>query len=158
MIECRWFSSYYGAVHSKAREPALYRLWLNIRNRCNNPRTPDYRYYGGRGIKVCARWDRFDTFAHDVGPHPSGGLTFDRINTNRDYEPGNVRWATRQTQARNRNYCTLTLVDAEIIRRLYGNGRGRWKRVGKVTQAELAKRYGVNQAHISQVIRGVSWQ
>jgi hypothetical protein len=112
-------------------------------------RTHDYRYYGGRGIKVCARWDNFDAFAHDVGDYPGKGWTLDRINNDGNYELGNVRWATRRTQARNRNYCVLTKYDADKIRRLYDEG---------IIQTELAVMFNVHQAHISAIIRRIIWK
>src|SRR5436190_21829271 len=85
----------------------LYRLWHNIRTRCGNLNAPDYKYYGGRGITICARWNNFDLFVADIGPHPGSGWTLDRVDNNGNYEPNNVRWATRKTQGRNRTYCKL---------------------------------------------------
>ena len=129
---------------------ALYRLWLNLRNRCNNPKTPDFHYYGGRGIRVCPQWDYFVVFAADVGAHPGSGMTLDRIDNDKDYEPGNVRWATRQTQARNRpGYNVLDKPTADAIRAAYA--------AGGVTQTVLAQRHGITQTHVSRVIRGRMW-
>jgi hypothetical protein len=78
-----------------------YRIWLSMMNRCRNPNVDRYECYGGRGIKVCERWHAFDNFLADVGPIPAP-LSIDRINNDGDYEPGNVRLATRKEQAANR--------------------------------------------------------
>jgi len=79
----------------------VYSVWHGIRQRCNNPNNPAFEYYGGRGIKVCDRWNNsFDNFIADMG-QPEG-LTIDRIDNNGDYEPGNCQWVTRATQQSNR--------------------------------------------------------
>lgn len=72
-----------------------------MRGRCLNPADLGYRYYGGRGISVCARWDDFRNFLSDMGERPPG-MELDRIDNDRDYEPTNCRWATRQEQLLNR--------------------------------------------------------
>jgi hypothetical protein len=60
-------------------------------NRCENPNGSDWKYYGARGISVCPEWrDSFAVFLADVGPKPSPGLSIDRIDTNGNYEPGDL--------------------------------------------------------------------
>lgn len=83
-----------------------HRIWLQMRYRCSAQTSPDYARYGGRGIKVCARWDSFEAFMEDMGPRPSQLHSLDRVDNSGNYEPGNVRWASKTEQARNR-YDTL---------------------------------------------------
>ena len=82
------------------RTPTYY-TWKMMKQRCQNPRATSYEYYGGRGIKVCDRWQSFDNFLEDMGERPEG-KTLDRFpNKNGNYEPGNCRWATRDEQRAN---------------------------------------------------------
>ena len=81
----------------------LYVTWQAMKSRCSQPTCKTFKYYGGRGISVCARWAVFDLFANDVGPKPTLGHSLDRINNDGNYEPANVRWATRTTQRANRS-------------------------------------------------------
>lgn len=78
-----------------------YRSWDAMLNRCNNPSHKQYRDYGGRGIKVCERWNVFENFLDDMGLKPTPKHSIDRINNNGDYEPGNCRWATISEQKMN---------------------------------------------------------
>lgn len=89
-------------THGKS-ETAEYATWLRIRSRCNCKTNPKYHRYGGRGIKICDRWDDFDNFHHDMGDRPSPKHSIDRINNDGDYEPGNCRWATNDVQAANKS-------------------------------------------------------
>lgn len=83
---------------SKRRER---QRWHQIMARCYKEAHHAYPRYGGRGIRVYPAWHDFDAFLHDVGHCPGQGLSLDRIDNDGDYEPGNVRWATRSEQAAN---------------------------------------------------------
>ena len=76
--------------------------WSGMKGRCNNPQNPNYKSYGGRGIKVCQRWEAsFSDFLADMGICPNG-MSLDRIDVHGDYEPSNCRWATSAEQAANK--------------------------------------------------------
>lgn len=75
--------------------------WQEMLRRCHDPGRPGYVNYGGRGITVCAAWDDFPAFLAAIGPRPSARHSLERDDVNGNYEPGNVRWATRTEQARN---------------------------------------------------------
>lgn len=83
--------------------PVEYHAWAAMKVRCSNSNCKDWYLYGGRGISVCAKWrTSFEAFFQDVGARPSPTHSLDRYpNANGNYEPGNVRWATRKQQARN---------------------------------------------------------
>jgi hypothetical protein len=127
----------------------LFRIWTNIRQRCNNPNDPAYHRYGGRGIACCAEWDSYEKFALDVGPHPGKGWTLDRVDNNDIYRSGNVRWSNAKGQARNRRNNKLTLTAANAIRQEYATGA--------TSQRRLAVKHSVSQRTIAAVVRGETW-
>lgn len=76
--------------------------WHMLRDRCNNPNSQAYGDYGGRGNNVDPTWNEsFEAFYEHIGPRPSPKHSIDRIEVNGNYEPGNVRWATRALQQAN---------------------------------------------------------
>jgi hypothetical protein len=115
-------------------------LWQRVGTNTTNEQ---YRDYGARGITVCDRWlNSFDAFVEDVGLPPTvEDYSLDRIDNDRGYEPGNVRWTTPLNQIRNRRntkryllagqrktlteWCELAGADYDTVRRRL-HGRGDW--------------------------------
>lgn len=91
---------------TKKTEHELWQRWCSIRNVCNNPKNHNYKYYGGRGIKVHEDWCDFWTFVDDVereiGALPFKGAFLDRKDNNGDYAPGNIQWSTAKVNGNNR--------------------------------------------------------
>jgi len=101
----------------------IYAVWNGMKSRCYNPKFKFYDRYGGRGIKVCERWHRFENFYADMGPTYQPGLTIEREDNDGNYELGNCHWATPAAQNRNQksnvyiNTCRgrMTMQDAAKI-------------------------------------------
>lgn len=137
--------------HSRSRDgkpTPTYKTWQAMRQRCENPHDDRYRAYGGRGIEVCDRWRKYENFLSDMGERPEG-MTLDRINSDGDYEPGNCRWASTRTQARNRKTIKLTMQLADEIRKAVAAGE---------RAIALAVHYGVDVETIRDVASRRSWR
>ena len=85
------------------KDHPVYVAWTNMKTRCDNPKSTQYKYYGGRGICYCERWKKFENFYADMMPSWYPELTLDRKENNENYSPDNCRWVNKQAQAENRN-------------------------------------------------------
>lgn len=100
------------ATHGESKTP-MYILWTAMIQRCHNKKNKSYPRYGGKGISVCDEWRAdFTSFKKHMGERPDG-MTLERKNSQGDYEPSNVRWATYKEQARNTSRNHLITIDGE---------------------------------------------
>lgn len=115
--------------------PKEYHAWWDAKNRCMNPNHPSYPSYGAKGIRMCPEWcESFEQFLKDVGeaPKPKRKYSLDRIDPHGFYEPGNVRWATITTQARNKK-------DTKWVQDIRPGYEGQ-----RIKAAELAEKLGIS--------------
>lgn len=95
----------------------LWCTWYGIKMRCENPNDPNFKNYGGRGIRLCNHWNGqngFENFVNDMGERPNG-TTVDRIDVNGDYSPENCRWATQKEQCNNQRKNVIVVYKGEQI-------------------------------------------
>lgn len=111
-----------------------YNSWSNMRQRCQNPNNHVYHHYGGRGIKVCERWEDFGNFIADMGRKPTPKHSIDRIDVNGNYEPSNCRWATQKEQNNNRSN------NRYITYKNKTNTLSQWSDILQINQKILRKR------------------
>jgi hypothetical protein len=116
-----------------------YACWARMLQRCNNPKYIGYTNYGGRGIKVCERWHKFENFFEDMGECPRG-MTLDRKDNNGDYTPDNCRWATPTEQANNRRS------------NIWKEYKGEWK-----TIAQWARSLDIKYGTLYSRLNGYGW-
>lgn len=103
---CGCYKKIFGTKFKKhgMSHTAEYKAWIQMKQRCNNPNSSSYPYYGGKGITVCERWvQSFESFLSDLGRKPSKTHSLDRIDPSGNYEPSNCRWATPFEQVHNRS-------------------------------------------------------
>jgi hypothetical protein len=95
--------------HGRSKTPE-YRAWRNMRSRCYNPKDKRYEEYSSRGITVCEEWrNSFEVFLGHIGERPSAKHSLDRVENDKGYSPGNVRWATHLEQNNNKRTTPMVI-------------------------------------------------
>lgn len=129
------------------KQTGIYQSWRDMIKRCKNPKIKQYHNYGGRGIKVCDRWLKFENFLEDMGSTWSKGLTIDRIDTNGNYEINNCRWITRQEQFKTRTnrISSFSKKDVLKIKKYKQNG---------IQSEHIAKLFNISRAYVYDIVNG----
>lgn len=95
------FPKKHGESHD--HKTRLYNIWVHMRNRCNNPNRAAYKWYGGKGVKVCEAWNDYENFKEwAISNGYSDDMTIDRIDPDKDYCPENCRWLSRSDNSKAR--------------------------------------------------------
>ena len=92
-----------------------YHVWSGMQERCRNPKNKKWHNYGGRGVRVCDRWQSFENFLADMGEAPEGKSIDRHPDQNGNYEPGNCRWATGKEQCRNKRNNIVIQINGESM-------------------------------------------
>ena len=104
-----------------------YKVWVVMKQRCNNPNDRSYHNYGGRGIYYDESWNDFETFLKDMGVCPKG-LSLERIDNDKNYSKENCKWATRKEQNNNRRDNTFFIIDGKRVVRTQIQEQLNWTR------------------------------
>lgn len=121
-------------------DTATHRVWVDMRQRCENPNRTNFKYYGARGIAVCERWQVFENFLADMGIRPTSKHSIERIDNDGNYEPANCKWAT-------------------VIEQRYNNRANRWIVIDGIrrTIGQWATSQGIDEALIRiRIKRGIN--
>lgn len=93
-----------------------YRLWRNVKDRCELPTSTGYPWYGAKGITMCEQWaSNVLIFLRDIGPKPGPEYSLDRIDSKGNYEPGNVKWSTKVEQSQNAKSNVNVTINGETF-------------------------------------------
>lgn len=142
-------------THGMSNKTKTYRTWKEMRQRCTNPNSGKWKWYGGKGISVCPAWNDYEVFLSDMGERPEG-KTLDRIDPAGNYEPNNCRWATAKQQAETNGGCFKkglvphnkipdeTILEMQTLK------------ISGLKVKEIASIFGINYSTASSKLKGVA--
>lgn len=128
--------------------PDEYSSWSAMRARCYKVNGKDYSNYGGRGIKVCSRWDCFEYFLLDMGPRPFKDATVERLDNEKNYSPENCFWMKAKNQSKNRRSNVLDPIKVKTILKLKN----------KKSVKEISEIFHCSISTAWRATRGLSWK
>ena len=139
----------------RGKQSPTYISWHLMKQRCLNPNSPVFKWYGGKGVTVCDQWLEFVNFLEDMGERP-GGYEISRLDHAKDYEPGNVMWELKadhntknhRMPGESNPNAQLTSGEVWLIRRLKGT----------VTQVMIAKMFKKSYWQINKILTGRRWK
>lgn len=135
-------------THGYSRTPT-YTSWCDAKKRCYSPQNKRFAEYGGRGIGMCNSWrTSFDSFLQDMGERPKG-MTLERLDVDKGYEPGNCIWATPAQQAQNTRANVATWESVRVMRKRRAEG---------VTYTQLVREFGMSYNNVRLICRGETWK
>jgi len=123
-----------------------YNTWVMMRQRCMNPKNKDFKDYGGRGIRICKRWDSVKTFIKDMGLAPSQKHSIDRIDNDGDYKPSNCQWSTTKFQ------CNHTRKNVILTHNGESKTLAQWSELLNIKYSTLHKRHYGMQWPIERIL------
>lgn len=133
------------STHGMTKSPE-YITWRGMHDRCRHKGHYGYKYYGGKGVKVCERWNRFENFLADMGRRPKGSW-LDRKKNGLGYRKSNCRWATPTEQRLNRHDVHWVVVEGKRMNlteackklgKVYSTIHSRIYKAGKTPQEAIA--------------------
>lgn len=147
---------------ARCKDHPLFETYHAMISRCQNAKSKIWKNYGGRGIKVCERWQRkqkntqgFWNFVADMGPRPDG-YAIGRHDINGDYSPGNCFWGDFATQCKNRRgrwsgnkASKLTAQDVKAIRSMRDQGH---------TVKSVMAQFDISSSHCYRIFKEQSWR
>lgn len=147
---CAQAKTIHGSAH-RGKKARLYKIWCKIKERCNNPNSSRYAFYGARGVRMCEQWEEYKEFEEwAVSNGYSENLEIDRKNFTGDYSPTNCRWVTQTENKRNRRTSKLSMEKARVIRAKNPQYKSEMR--------ALAAEYGVTINTIYSVVRNKTWK